>query len=201
MRRRAPAKIRNVKSDLAKHVVDPDRSKDFLTPAEVDKLLKATRTGRHHFRDYALIRLMYRHGLRVSEAISLRRGDADLAQHRLTFKRLKRGFSVPHPIDGECVRALKRYLATRTDATPWLFLSERHGKLTRQAINYLLIEIGRRAGLGHVHPHMLRHACGYALADKGTDFRVMQDFLGHRNPRHTAHYSRTSPARFNKIWD
>ena len=82
-----------------------------------------------------------------------------------------------------------------------LSFSERRGKLTRQAVNYLLLEIGRRAGLGRVHPHMLRHAWGYALADKGTDFRLMQDFLGHRNPRHTAHYTRTSPARFNKIWD
>jgi type 1 fimbriae regulatory protein FimB len=145
---------------------------------------------------------MYRHGLRVSEAISLRRSDADLQQHRLTFERLKHGFSVPHPIDGETVRTLKRYLAARgNDGAPWLFLSERRGKLTRQAINYLLIEIGRRAGLGRVHPHVLRHACGYALADRGTDFRVMQDYLGHKNPRHTAHYSRTNPARFNRIWD
>src|SRR6476660_5951095 len=201
MPRAATAKSRNVKSDLSRHVIDPDRPKDFLTPAEVEKLLKATRTSRHHFRDHALIRLIYRHGMRVSEAINLRRTDADLQQHRLTFKRLKHGFSVPHPIDGESVRALKRYLATRTDTAPWLFLSERRSKLTRQAVNYLLLEIGRRAGLGHVHPHMLRHACGYALADKGTDFRVMQDYLGHKNPRHTAHYTRTSPARFNKVWD
>ena len=105
-------------------------------------------------------------------------------------------------MDGETVRALKRYFAARgNDGTPWLFLSERRSKLTRQAVSYLLLEIGRRAGLGRVHPHMLRHACGYALADKRTDFRLMQDFLGHRNPRHTAHYTRTSPARFNKIWD
>jgi site-specific recombinase XerD len=199
---RARAKSRNVTSELAEQVIGPDRPKDFLTPAKIDKLLKATRTSRHHFRDHALIRLMYRHGLRVSEAINLRRQDADLKQHRLTFKRLKHGFSVPHPIDGETVRVLKRYLAARgNDDAPWLFLSERRGKLTRQAVNYLLLEIGFRADLGRVHPHMLRHACGYALADKGTDFRLMQDYLGHKNPRHTAHYTRTSPARFNRIWD
>ena len=140
MPRAATAKSRNVKSDLARQVIDPDRPKDFLTPAEVEKLLRATRTNRHHFRDHALIRLIYRHGMRVSEAINLRRTDADLQQHRLTFKRLKHGFSVPHPIDGESVRAFKRYLATRTDTAPWLFLSERRSKLTRQAVNYLLLE-------------------------------------------------------------
>src|SRR5215467_2687629 len=129
---------------------------------------------------------MYRQGLRVSEATNLRRTDADLRQHRLTFKRLKNGFSVPHPIDGETVRALKRYLGTRgNDGAPWLFLSERRGKLTRQAINYLLLEIGHRAGLGRVHPHMLRHACGYALADKGTDFRLMQDYRPQEPPAYS----------------
>jgi type 1 fimbriae regulatory protein FimB len=73
--------------------------------------------------------------------------------------------------------------------------------MTRQAVNYLIAVAGQRAKLGHVHPHMLRHGCGYALADRGTDFRVMQDYLGHKNPRHTAHHSRTSPARFERVWD
>jgi hypothetical protein len=70
----------------------------------------------------------------------------------------------------------------------------------RQSTIYCLRLVAAQA-LGRVRPHMLRHACGYDLADKGTDFRLMQDFLGHRNPRHTAHYTRKSPARFNKIWD
>jgi type 1 fimbriae regulatory protein FimB len=162
--------------------------------------LKATRDTRHHFRDYAMIRALFRHALRVSELTNLRRTDINLEQHRLTFKRLKGGFSVPHPIDGETVRALKRNLATRNYAASWLFVSERRGKLTRQAINYLLLELGRRAGLGRVHPHMLRHSCGYALADKGTDFRLMQDYLGHRDPRHTVHYTRVSGRGFEGLW-
>jgi integrase len=64
MPRRTTSKSLNVKSELVGQVIDLDRPKDFLTPAEIDKLLKATRASRHHFRDYALIRLMYRHGLR-----------------------------------------------------------------------------------------------------------------------------------------
>ena len=203
------ANRRNVKSNSTKRVkplaaeaVDAhERRKDFLSPTEVDRLIKAAGKNRHGVRDAVLFRMIYRHGLRVSEAIRLRVADVDVTEHRLHFKRLKGSFSTPHPIDGETMRALKRYLAVRKAGSPWLFVSERGGQLTRQAVNYLIAEAGERAGLGHVHPHMLRHACGYALNDLGTDFRVMQDYLGHRNPRHTAHYTRTSPTRFLKVWE
>jgi site-specific recombinase XerD len=83
---------------------------------------------------------------------------------------------------------------------PWLFVSERNTALTRQAVNYIVREAGERAGLGHVHPHMLRHSCGYALADKGTDLRTMQGYLGHRDPKHTAHYTRIGGSRFEGLW-
>ena len=56
------------------------------------------------------------------------------------------------------------------------------------------------AGLQNVHPHTLRHSCGYHLADKGTDLRTMQDYLGHRDPRHTVHYSRITGRRFEGLW-
>ena len=51
-----------------------------------------------------------------------------------------------------------------------------------------------------VHPHTLRHSCGFALADRGHDLRLIQDYLGHRDPRHTVHYSRTSGRRFEGLW-
>jgi type 1 fimbriae regulatory protein FimB len=190
----------NVKSPIPV-VLDEEREKDFLTEPEMARLLKGAGGNRHNLRDVALLRMIYDHGLRVTEAISLRRSSIDVDAHRLHFKRLKNGFSVPHPMQGETVRALKRYLASRHDAAPFLFLSERGTKMTRQAVNYLIAIAGQRAKLGHVHPHMLRHGCGYALADRGTDFRVMQDYLGHKNPRHTAHYTRTSPARFERVWE
>ena len=74
-------------------------------------------------------------------------------------------------------------LATRTDALPWLFASERGQPLTRQAVNYLIATAAARAGLPGVHPHTLRHSCGFVLADKGHDLRLIQDYLGHRDPR------------------
>ena len=98
------------------------------------------------------------------------------------------------------LRAIKRYLATRTDALPWLFVSERCQPLTRQAVNYLIGAAAERASLPGVHPHTLRHSCGFALADKGHDLRLIQDYLGHRDPRHTVHYTRTAARRFEGLW-
>ena len=57
-----------------------------------------------------------------------------------------------------------------------------------------------RAGLGSVHPHMLRHACGFYLANQGYDLRLIQDYLGHRDPKHTVHYTRVVGSRFEGLW-
>jgi type 1 fimbriae regulatory protein FimB len=111
-----------------------ERVKDFLDESEIDRLLAAARSGRHGVRDHLLMLMMYRHGLRVSEAIGLRREHVNLQR------------------------------------------------------------------LGHAHPHMLRHSCGYALADLGTDFRVLQDFLGHRDPSMTVRYTRIAGRRFEGLW-
>ena len=98
------------------------------------------------------------------------------------------------------LRAIRRYLASRDDQLPWLFVSERGAPLTRFAVNYLVAEAGKRASLGHVHPHMLRHSCGYAMADKGMDLRTMQDYLGHRDPAMTVRLARVSARRFEGLF-
>ena len=82
--------------------------------------------------------MMYRHGLRVSEAIALRRADVNVQQARLWVRRLKNGLSVEHPIAGDELRAIKRYLATREDRLPWLFVSERGQQLERPSVFYLV---------------------------------------------------------------
>ena len=114
--------------------------------------------------------------------------------------RLKNGLSVEHPIAGDELRAIKRCLGSRTDQLPWLFLSERGQPLTRSSVQYLVRVAGESVGLQGIHPHTLRHSCGYYLADRGTDLRTMQDYLGHRDPRHTVHYTRVAGRRFEGLW-
>jgi type 1 fimbriae regulatory protein FimB len=114
--------------------------------------------------------------------------------------RVRSTHSFEQPVAGDELRAIKRYLATRTDNLPWLFVSERQAQLTRQAVNYIVRLAGHKARLGRVWPHMLRHSCGDYLADKGTDLRTMQDYLGHRDPKHTAHYTRVVGRRFEGLW-
>jgi integrase len=191
---------RNVKSDASRVVDAHERRRDFLGEAEIAALLDAARRRRHGTRDHLLILMMYRHGLRVSEAIALRREDANLKEARLWITRLKNGLSVEQPIAGDELRAIKRWLGIRQDHLPWLFLSERAQPLSRQSVNYIVAAAAKRADLAPVNPHMLRHSCGFALANRGYDLRLIQDYLGHRDPKHTAHYTRIAAKRFDGLW-
>jgi type 1 fimbriae regulatory protein FimB len=131
----------------------------------------------------------------------MRLNAVNLKQSRIWIKRSKNSLDTEQPLAGDELRALKRYLALREDHLPWLFVSERGCQMVRRAVNHMIAATRIRAGLGHVHPHMLRHSCGYALANKGTDFRLIQDWLGHRDPKHTSRYTRVAARRFEGMWD
>ncbi len=181
-----------------------DREKDYLTEAEIEQFLTAAKKGCHGARDYLLALMAYRHGFRVSELIGVRLDEINLQAARIYVRRLKGSLATEQPIEGDELRAIRAWLRVREHSTfahlPLLFVGQR-GPLTRQAINYLFAEIGRRAGFTfQVHPHMFRHSCGYYLANKGYDTRLIQDYLGHRNIHHTVRYTRTASRRFEGLW-
>ena len=155
------------------------------------RTVDAVKGGRHGARDHLLLLIMFRHGLQVSEAVYLRRDELDLDRARLWVRCLKGGLSVEQPVASDELRPVKRHLATRPDALPRLFTSERKQPLTRQSVN--TSSAPRPDGRAcRTCIHMLRHSCGFALASKGYDLRLIQDYLGHRDPRHTVHYARTA---------
>jgi type 1 fimbriae regulatory protein FimB len=151
---------RNVPSPS--HTTDR-HAKNFLTEAEMTRLLQAAKSGRYGLRDHALLLVAYRHGLRVSELVGIRLDHVRLEEGKIWVKRLKGSLDTDQPMLGDTIRAVRAWLrareAMRWHDLPWLFISER-GPMSRKAVNYLVAEAADHAGLPHVHPHMLRHSCG-----------------------------------------
>jgi type 1 fimbriae regulatory protein FimB len=181
----------------------PDRK--HLTGREVERLILATRGARNESRDRCLLLLMFRHGLRVSEACRLKLDQVDTDSRVLHVRRLKRGLSTDHPLRGDELRAIGAWLKERARmkvpaTVKTFFVSERRSPLHRSTVNLLLEKYSAASLPLHAHPHMLRHACGYALADQGADTRLIQDYLGHRNIQHTVRYTASNPARFQRLW-
>jgi type 1 fimbriae regulatory protein FimB len=190
------------KSNGGSDAVDAhERGRNYLTPLEMEQLLNAAKDSRHPERDQTLILMLYRHGFRETELCRIRLAHLDLATSRIWVARIKGGLSTEQPIEGQELCLLRRYLRTRKDALPWLFVSERQGPLSRHAVIHIVGRSGEAAGLGHITPHMLRHSCGYYLANNGHDLRLIQDYLGHRDPKHTARYTRTAATRFVGLWE
>jgi type 1 fimbriae regulatory protein FimB/type 1 fimbriae regulatory protein FimE len=177
------------------------RTREHLTPDEVEKLLAAARsTGRNRGRDATLVMLMYRHGLRVSEAVALRWEQVDLKAGLLHVTRRKNGTPSTHPLRGPELRALRQLKRDWPDSS-YLFVSERGGPMTDSNVRKLIARLGVTAKLAFpVHPHQLRHACGYKLANDGQDTRAIQQYLGHKSIAHTVRYTELAPDRFKGFW-
>jgi integrase len=176
------------------------RTREYLTPTEIEKLIAVAKRGRYGQRDATLILVAYRHGLRATEVADLEWSQVEWGRSpALHVRRAKNGKPAVHPIRGDELRML-RELQRNTEGA-FLFQTERGGPFTADAVNRLIKRIGERAGLPfQVHAHMLRHACGYAMANAGHDTRLIQDWLGHRAIQHTARYTELSPLRFKDVW-
>jgi integrase len=177
------------------------RPREYLTPSEVETLISAARRGRYGHRDATLILVAYRHGLRAIELCDLEWSQVEFSRSAsLHVRRAKNGKPSVHPLRGDEIRAL-RELRRQFPESGYVFATERGAPFTPDAANRLIKRIGARAGFDFpVHAHMLRHGCGYALANAGHDTRAIQDWLGHRSIQHTVRYTELSPTRFRDFW-
>src|SRR5665213_2251530 len=176
------------------------RTREYLTDDEVQRLAEAAKANRHGHRDATMVLVAYRHGLRASELTDLRWDQVEFASATLHVRRVKQGTPSTHPILGDELRALRRLRREQDPKSPFVFTSERGTPFTTAGFARMIERAGVEARLSFkAHPHMLRHACGYALANKGHDTRALQADLGHRNIQHVR-YTELSPARFKDFW-
>jgi site-specific recombinase XerD len=180
--------------------------REYLTEREVERLIKAASENRWGHRDATAILIAYRHGLRASEVVALRWDDIDLQTGRLHVRRAKGGAASVHPIGARESRALRklqrgRLLAASTMSSPYVFVSERGSPLSVAGYQRMVARAGEAARFSLlVHSHMLRHGCGYKLANDGQDTRAIQHYLGHRSIASTVRYTALAPDRFKGFW-
>ncbi len=177
------------------------RKREYLRSSEINAMIRAAKKiGRHGVRDGGIILLMFRHGLRTAELVALRWTQIDLAGGYIEVHRVKHGRDSIHPLRSPELRALRQIQKDYAD-TSYVFVSERKAPLSTRSIRHIIARAGELAGLPFkVHPHQLRHACGYYLAARGHDTRAIQDYLGHKNIHHTVRYTQMSPKRFENFW-
>lgn len=177
------------------------REREYLTQEEIDSLIQAIRKhSRNALRDETLVTMMFRHGLRVSEAVNLKWEQIDFKEGLLHVSRIKNGKDSVHPIPGVELRLLRR-LERQPNRQRYIFLSERKSPIKNNTVNDMFKLMGRHAGLAFpTHPHMLRHACGFYLANKGVDLRSIQMYLGHANIANTVIYTELAGNKFKGFW-
>ena len=167
----------------------------------MDRLIKVAASNRYGHRDATMILVAYRHGLRVAELVALRWDAIDFGHGRLHVSRVKGSSESVHPLSGRELRALRRLKREHEPASPFIFTSERGAPFSSAGFRKMLARLGAAASFDFsVHPHMLRHASGYHLANRGVDTRSLQAYLGHRNIQHTVKYTELSPTRFKGFW-
>jgi site-specific recombinase XerD len=176
------------------------RTREHLTEREVERLLEAAKQNRHGHRDSTMVLMAYRHGLRASELCDLRWDQLDFTRAVLHVRRVKQGTPATHPLTGLEMRALRK-LQRESETSPFVFVSERGAPFSTAGFARLLERAADTAGLEiKAHPHMLRHACGFKLANDGVDTRALQAYLGHKSIQHTVRYTELAPTRFKGFW-
>jgi type 1 fimbriae regulatory protein FimB/type 1 fimbriae regulatory protein FimE len=175
------------------------RSREHLTEAEVDKLrAAAATTGRHKHRDATMILLAYSHALRNQELVTLDWEQINLDFGTIYCRRTKGSVSGEHPLRGVEIRALKKL---SQDRRGFVFCNERGGPLSPSGFRKIVDRAGEKAGFTMpLHPHMLRHSCGYKMVNQGTDIRVIQVWMGHASIQNTQGYAALDSTKLRGLW-
>jgi site-specific recombinase XerD len=177
------------------------RTREYLTEAEVERLMNAAKSNRWGHRDTTMLLVAYRHGLRASELVDLRWDQIEFRTASLHVRRVKQGTPSTHPVLGDELRALRRLQREQEPKSPFVFTSERSAPFSPAGFARMVERAGIEAKLAFkAHPHMLRHACSYKLANDGHDTRALQAYLGHKNIQHTVRYTELAPTRFKDFW-
>ncbi len=172
------------------------RAREHLAEHEVERLIEVT----SNHRDATMVLLAFRHGLRAAELVDLRWDQVDFQTGVLHVRRAKAGTPATHPLTGRELRALRR-LQRETGPSTHLFMSERKAPISIDGFQKMVERLSVRVKLGFpVHAHMLRHACGFKMANDGVDTRTIRAYLGHKDIRHTVRYTELSPVRFKGLW-
>jgi type 1 fimbriae regulatory protein FimB len=201
--RQAESGVMRPVADKGRKANESYRVRGHLTEQEVTKLLAALKTNRHGHRDWLIGLLIYRHGLRVSEACDLRWDDIDLTKRTIIVRRLKGSTDSVHYLERDERKALGALWRdqAKTGKSDYVFRNERGQPFGRMGIARMIERAGEAAGLPFpVHVHMRRHSTGYALAAKGMDTRRLQHYLGHASITNTVRYTAMSPEPFKDIW-
>ena len=180
------------------------RSRKYISKEEFNKLYNGRAKGKREsekriFRHKAILSLLYHHGLRRAELCELKWGAIDWESRTISIHRSKRGKDSIHPlVIGE--RSLLKRLLELSNSD--YIVEGSDGKLTVSAINHFFADLNRRKIISiKVTPHMLRHGCGFYLANKGIDTRTIQVYLGHSSINSTTIYTEISDGRFKGMWD
>jgi integrase len=177
------------------------RSREHLTEREVGRLIEAMKGNRWGHRDATMVLMAFRHGLRASELIDLRWDQVALEHALLHVRRVKNGSPATHPLTGKELRALRRLQREQKTKSPFVFTSERGTPFTKRGFQAMVERAGKAIGFDvKIHPHMLRHACGFKLANDGVDTRTIQAYLGHKSIQHTVRYTELAPTRFKSLF-
>ena len=177
------------------------RSREYLTPNEVSTLIQAAgSSGRYGHRNMTMLLVCYRHALRVSELITLRWEQLDFSNKVIHINRIKHGVPSLHPLQHDVIDALKPLLQ-HEHTNPYVFTTRQNPHISAATVRNIVAHAGMKAGFPFsIHPHMLRHACGFYLANQGFDTRAIQYYMGHKNIQHTVRYTELTPERFKEFW-